>query len=291
MIKLVALDLDGTIVNEELEISPATTSLLRKIQAEKQIKVVLATGRMFPSALPFAYQLGLMDPVISYQGAMIRDINQFQENAKHYPTLFHQAIDVNVAKTIVDLIHEHAFHANMYVDDQLFTTELNQHSLYYQKISGVVPQEARNLHTVLTGPPSKFMIIDDRCDEIIDILHNQFSNSVSICKSRHNFCEIVHASVSKWRAIERLMEQWDITADEVMAVGDQENDLSMIKGAGVGVAMGSAPDHVKAQAHYVTETVDEDGVVKAIHKFVYGIENGANPSLNKDKTGENRTRI
>jgi Cof subfamily protein (haloacid dehalogenase superfamily) len=175
-----------------------------------------------------------------------------------------------VARAIVDVVHEHDYHTNLYVNDCLFTTHWNPNSRYYQTISGVTPQEARNLHPVLTGPPSKIMIIDDGCDAIVEDLKERFSGHVSICKSRRNYCEIVHASVSKWTGLQSLMAQWNIQPEEVMAIGDQENDLSMILGAGVGVAMGNAPQHVKDQANYITDSVDEDGAANAIEKFVYG---------------------
>lgn len=270
MIKLIALDLDGTIVNDKLEISQPTLAMLHRVRTENNVKVILATGRMFPSTIPFARTIGLSDPVISYQGAMIRDISSPLENVLEHPILFHQAIDVEIARAIADVVHEHDYHTNLYVNDQLFTTHLNPNSLYYQNISGVVPQEARNLHHALTGPPSKIMIIDDRCEAIVEHLQSRFSAHVSICRSRHNYCEIVHHSVSKWLAIQQLIEQWGIKTHEVMAIGDQENDLSMIRGAGVGVAMGNAPQHVKAQANYVTDHVNDDGAAKAIEKFVYG---------------------
>lgn len=270
MIKLVALDLDGTIVNEQLEISAATMQMLQRVQDEKGVKVILATGRMFPSTLPFARTLGLKEPVISYQGAMIRDIADLLENVLHHPILFHQTIELDVAKALMGFITEQSLHANVYVNDQLFTTHLNPHSKYYQNISGVVPQEAEDLLSVLTAPPSKVMIIDDRCDEIVQALRSQFSAHVSVCKSRYNYCEIVHQSVSKWQAIQHLLTQWQIRPEEVMAIGDQENDLPMILGAGIGVAMGNAPDEIKAQANYVTEDVNADGAAKAIEKFVYG---------------------
>jgi Cof subfamily protein (haloacid dehalogenase superfamily) len=268
MIKLVALDLDGTIVDENLQISARTLEILTHIREEKQVRVILATGRMFPSTVAFARKVGVTDPVISYQGGMIRDIAEPRENILEYPILFHRPIEMEVSRSIIDFIHAEGVHANLYVNDCLFTTHHNPQSEFYRSISGVTPVEAKNLHDVLTAPPSKMMIIDDRCDEIIATLQNRFPKEVSICKSRETFCEIVHPTVSKWLAISYLMEQWQIQADEVMAIGDHENDIPMIQGAGIGVAMGNAPDHVKAEAHYVTESVNQDGAAKAIEKFV-----------------------
>ncbi len=268
MIKVIALDLDGTLVNEALAISPMTKAVLKRAQ-DKGVHVVIATGRMFPSTFPFAEELNVQGPVVSYQGAMIRDISQPVDHILDHPILFHQGIDLGTARGIIDYIHAESIHANVYVDDQLFTTAYNPSAIFYQKISGVQPIEVNQFHDILTGNPSKIMIIDDRCDAIIETLKPQFASSVSICKSRHNFCEIVHHSVSKWEAIRFLLEKWSISPDEVMAIGDQENDLSMICGAGIGVAMGNAPDHVKAQANHVTLTIDEDGAAHAIERFVF----------------------
>jgi len=268
MIKLVALDLDGTIVDENLQISEQTLEMLTYIREDKQVHVVLATGRMFPSTVAFARRVGVTDPVISYQGGMIRDISGNLENILDHPILFHRPVDMEVSRSIIDFIHAEGVHANLYVNDQLFTTHHNANSDFYRSISGVTPIEAKNLHIVLTGPPSKMMIIDDRCDEIIATLQEKFPTEVSLCKSRATFCEIVHPTVSKWLAISYLMEEWDINADEVMAIGDHENDIPMIQGAGVGVAMGNAPENVRAKADYVTDTVDNNGAVKAIEKFV-----------------------
>lgn len=270
MIKLIALDLDGTLVNESLEISARTLDVLRRVEAEKGVKVVLATGRMFPSAIPFARTLGVTSPLIAYQGAMIRDIRESLADVLSHPILFHRPIELEITRKIIDIVQEQDLHANIYINDRLYTTRFNPNSTYYQKISGVVPQQADDLLAILTEAPSKIMIIDDACDRLVSHLREAFPATLSICKSRYNFCEIVDASVSKWQAIQHLMQEWDIRPEEVMAIGDQENDLSMLEGAGIGVAMGNAPDNVKERANYVTESIDHDGAARAIEKFVYG---------------------
>lgn len=277
MIKLLALDLDGTIVNDALEISDATLAALSKVQREAGVKVVIATGRMFPSTLPFARRLGTLAPIICYQGGMIRDVNQSvfhlddhnEPDLTQYPVRFHQPIALDVAQAVAHLAAEQNLHINLYVNDTLHTTHFNPDSLYYQKISGVKPVHTPHAPDALTAAPTKLMIIDDQCDRIVDELKQAYVNQISVCKSRHNFCEIVDARVSKWTAIEQLIQDWGLAADEVMAIGDQENDLSMITHAGLGVAMGNAPDHVKAVAKFVTRSIDEDGVVHAINTLIH----------------------
>jgi len=267
MIKLIALDLDGTIVDEQLAISDLTKQVIARVQAEKNIKVLISTGRMFPSTLPFARRLDITHPVISYQGGMIRAIEPERKNIEDYPILFNQPIEMDTASGILDLIEANDWQANLYVNDHLFVNKMTYETQHYQMISGVSPEVVPDLKSMLTAAPSKMMIIDAHANTIVEILKKDFPGQVNACLSRFNYCELVNPEVSKWRAIEYLMGEWGITADEVMAVGDQENDLSMIEGAGIGVAMGNAPAHVKAHANDVTDTIERDGAAKAILKW------------------------
>ncbi|MEZ4574166.1 MAG: HAD hydrolase family protein [Vampirovibrionales bacterium] len=106
---------------------------------------------------------------------------------------------------------------------------------------------------------------------MIDQIKASHGQHVGLCKSRHNFCEIVKCrEVSKLNALAQLMADWHLPVEAVMAVGDQENDLSMIRAAGLGVAMGNAPDHVKAEADFVTSDIQSEGVIAAIEQHVFG---------------------
>lgn len=268
-IQLLALDLDGTIVNEQLHISDRVKACLEDLD-KRGVKVVIATGRMFLSTIAFANQLGLRNPVISYQGAVIRDLSTPQDTPAAYPVLYRQTIDQAVAKQVLAFVAENNLHANLYVEDTLYTTQYNPYSAYYQSIAGVTPQPVDSLEAALAAPPYKIMIIDQQAPEIVRTLMAQFPGQLSVCLSRPDFCEVVHADVSKWQAISWLMDRWNIPQSAVMAVGDHENDMSMIAGAGIGVAMGNAPDNVKALARFVTGTVDEDGVVQAVEHVLAG---------------------
>lgn len=265
MIKLIALDLDGTIVNEKLEISARTLRLLNHVIHHTQVRVVIATGRMHASALQFAHSIGIREPLISYQGAMIRSLG---ENGR---LLYHQPIEVPLAQAVLKLLLAQDYSVNLYVNDILYTNHANHHATYYARVSGVTPVISDNLMAALTAPASKMMAIDDeRLDGLMETLRNQFPGKLNFCRSRTNFCEIIHADTSKWNAIKSLADAWGIASSEVLAIGDQENDLSMITHAGIGVAMGNAPEHVRERANYVTRTIHEDGAAEAIEKFVLG---------------------
>ncbi len=265
MIKLVAIDLDGTVVNEDLSISPKVLATLKYLINETDTRVVIATGRMYSSALPFAESIGVVDPLITYQGAMIRCFNTNK-------TSFHRPIGRTLAKDVLGYLVAQKLNINLYLNDELWTTPDNKHTLYYTEKAGVPARMTECLLTTLdeTGAdPTKIMVIDDdRVDELLGSLSEKYPTQLSYCRSKTNFCEIIHHETSKWNAILNLIEGSGIKPEEVMAIGDQGNDISMITGAGLGVAMGNASDELKAVANVITGSIDEDGVVQAIEKYV-----------------------
>jgi Cof subfamily protein (haloacid dehalogenase superfamily) len=265
MIKLVALDLDGTIVNDQLKISPKVLKVLSHLITQTQVRVVIATGRMFMSALPFAREIGIVEPMVTYQGAMVRDL------ADGHALRFHAPIAIPLAQEVMTSLVEAEYHINLYMNDQLWTHPSNHHASYYRQASGIEPIFHDDLLACMIQAPTKIMVIDDdRLDTLLAYLNEHFDRRLSFCRSRSNFCEIIDVSASKWNALRTLAKEWGIEPHEVMAIGDQGNDLSMIEHAGVGVAMGNAPDYVKEKANFVTTTIHDDGAAEAIEKFVLG---------------------
>jgi Cof subfamily protein (haloacid dehalogenase superfamily) len=271
-IKLIAIDLDGTVVKHDLSISEAVIAGLQRAQSDFGCKVVIATGRMFPSTLKFAARVGITNPVITYQGAMIRDISSPKPKVSDYPYVYHQGLDKETAYELIDWIQQEGCHANVYVDDQLYTNQFNEKSWYYQSITGVVPIHQPDLKMAFdasTPDPSKMMIIEEDSDRILDSFKARFGARINICVSRKDFCEIVHPQVSKWTAISHLLTQWGLSPENVLAIGDQDNDIPMIVGAGTGVAMGNAPGHIQGLADWVAPSIAEDGVLAALEEWVF----------------------
>lgn len=265
MIKLVALDLDGTIVNEQLRISPRVLSVLAHLINHTDVRVVIATGRMFLSALPFAREIGIREPLVTFQGAMIRDLDQA------YTVRAHTPIQLELAKELLQILIEDKYHVNLYLNDELWTHPSNHHAAFYTKAAGIEPIFTEDLMGCMTLAPTKIMVIDDhRVDVLLKYLSRNFMNRLSFCRSRTNFCEMIDVSASKWNALKQLADEWGILPEEIMAIGDQGNDVSMLTHAGIGVAMGNAPDDVKEIANYVTTPIDQDGAAEAIEKFVLG---------------------
>lgn len=265
MIKLVALDLDGTIVNDHLKISPRVLTLLNHLITQTNVRVVIATGRMFLSALPFARQIGILEPLVTYQGAMIREL------ADGHAIRHHAPIPLPIAREVMEMLLAEKYQINLYMDDHMWTHPENQHAPFYTKAAGITPTLHEDLLGCMTVAPTKLMVIDDtRLDILLEYLEQNFNNRLTFCRSRSNFCEIIDVSASKWNALKSLADEWGILPQEILAIGDQSNDLSMIQHAGIGVAMGNAPDEVKQHANFVAPTIDHDGAAEAIEKFVLG---------------------
>lgn len=262
-IKLLAIDLDGTVVNDDLSISAPLQAALSHLIHNTDIKVVVATGRMHPSALIYAEQIGTPLPVVSYQGGMICKQNAEQS------ILYHEPISKETALKVVEYLQHEKYSTNIYINNKLFTNHDNPHATLYAKLSGITPKKVRCLLKHITDGPTKLMTIDDeRIDDLVAGLEANFGDTLTVLRSRSNFCEMIAPTASKWNAVKHLADQWGIDAHEIMACGDQGNDVSMLSAAGIGVAMGNAPDVVKGHADFITKSIDEDGVLHAINTFI-----------------------
>jgi Cof subfamily protein (haloacid dehalogenase superfamily) len=220
---------------------------------------------MFLSALPFAREIGIREPLVTYQGAMVRNLD------KDYSTRFHAPIQLGLAREVMETLLADQYHVNLYMNDRIWTKPNENYTDFYTKTSGVEPIFHDDLLNCLEVAPTKMMVIDDhRVDVLLEYLTRNYTGRLSFCRSRSNFCEIIDVSASKWNALKSLADEWEIHPEEILAIGDQGNDLSMITHAGIGVAMGNAPDEVKQFANYVAPRIDQDGVAEAIERFVLG---------------------
>jgi Cof subfamily protein (haloacid dehalogenase superfamily) len=262
--KLLALDLDGTVVGHDLTISAGIRQRLQYLLQQTDCRVVIATGRMSVSARRFAAELGIQEPVIAYQGAMIRDMAGQQ--------LYHNPIPLAVAKALVTSLVDQQVATNVYIDDTLFMHASNPYQEAYAKLGGTTPVIVEDLVASITQPPTKLLLIDDhRIDAILQQVQTDYAQQLAPCKSRQNFCEVINLSVSKWAGLSWLMAQWGVAPEHVMAIGDQGNDISMLRAAGLGIAMGNASDEVKAVANAVTNTIEADGVAVAIDQYLLNV--------------------
>ncbi len=262
MIKLIAIDLDDTLLNTQRHVSPRNRDAIKKAR-ERGVMVTLATGRMYQSALPYAHELGLDVPLITYQGALIKTALSGEE-------LLHQRIPLKEALEIVRLVEDTPVQLNLYVDDELHVAELTERGQTYANRVRVPIHPVGRLSTWLKHAPTKIVIVHDPetiagiCTEI----RSRLGDAVRLTCSWPHFLEISHPEVGKGQALAFFGKRYGIGPEEMMACGDGENDLDMIQYAGLGVVMGNGQDRAKQVADYITRTNDEDGVAEAIEKFV-----------------------
>jgi Cof subfamily protein (haloacid dehalogenase superfamily) len=265
--QLIVSDLDGTLVPKSLNMHPRVVQAVAQLgQQQPPIPFVVATGRMYPSALPYAQQLGLNTPLIAYQGALVKEPSG--------KVLYQQFIPFAIAEELLAFASQRGFHLNLYLNDILHTPA---HPVYvdeYQRTSSIEPVIVENplatLRALNVSPP-KLVMIDNHPEHLEAMrqhLQSQFGPDVlAWCQSRHNFLEITAAGVNKWRAVQVLLEHWNLEPQHVLALGDEENDLSMLTQAGLGVATANAPAAIAAQVPLVTASVDDGGSADALAYF------------------------
>ncbi|CBN54326.1 MULTISPECIES: Cof-type HAD-IIB family hydrolase [Kamptonema] len=268
-IQLLAVDIDGTIAGESNEIRERVTQAIFAAQAQG-IKVVVATGRMYRSALRFHQTVGSSLPLICYQGAWIQDPIT-GKILSHLPVTKEKTI------ALLDYFEQPALRSllsvHFYINDQLYVREITTATQIYAQRSEIQPIAVGDLRSVLDTEPTKILALCDDPEAIANLLSNlrqiYTPAELYLTTSVATFFEAANPLVSKGAALRYLAEEiLGLQSANVMAIGDNFNDLEMLSYAGIGVAMGNAPDEVKAIAQWVAPTVEEDGVAAAIEEFV-----------------------
>jgi Cof subfamily protein (haloacid dehalogenase superfamily) len=266
MYKAVFIDIDGTLLKSDETISEATFTIIQKLK-EKNVLVVLVSARPFSAIVPIAEEIGLHNlPVASLNGAYI------SSNGKK---IFNSIIDVDITTRIHEKLQQYNATPIYYEQLQWFSEFQNISTDYEQKITTVpitiqpFNNTLRNWKHKNTGP-NKIQVIAKATviNEIQNDLKEQFSNYLTISTSRSTYLEVVNIEASKLNAVKLLIDHFNINQQETVAIGDNFNDKEMIAFAGFGIAMGNAPDEVKAAANYIADTNNNDGVAKALKKLM-----------------------
>ncbi len=265
-IKLVAIDLDDTLLGSDLQISSQCIDIIRKVQ-DLGVMVTIATGRMFLSALPYAAQIGVSIPLITYQGALVRSLDSNE-------VLLYKPLKVSTGLEIMKYFKQADIHFQGYYSDQLVMESYGPDGQDYVALARVTPLIVEDILLKAAQEPALkiLAVIHDESllFEMAKELNCRFGEEISITRSKPFFLEIMNKGVNKGVALETLADYYRLQAHEVMACGDSYNDIEMISWAGVGVAMKNGPDKVKQIADYVTKSNDEEGVSEALRKFVLG---------------------
>ncbi len=268
-IRLLVLDIDGTIAGQSNEIRDPVKQAVKAAQA-KGIHVAIATGRMYRSALRFYTDLGATLPLMAYQGALIKDPSTDQIH-RHWtvPRRFvAELLDYFEQPHLRDRLSVH-----FYINDELYVREVSPATEAYLTRSTAQAIAVGDLRSTLDQEPTKVLALTEDSaliDDMLDSLRQRYLPAeLYLTKSLATFFEATNPLVNKGTAVRYLAEEYlGLQPDNVMVVGDNFNDLEMIQYAGIGVAMGNAPMAVQAAADWVAPDVEEDGVAAAIAEFL-----------------------
>lgn len=288
MYKLVAVDLDGTMLNQYGEVTQNTLNTIKEV-IDKGADVIIASGRPIDSIKTIAKEIGSNNYFIAGNGALVYDIKKDQ-------IIYEKYMSKQKVLEIIKICEENSINYNVYTDKTILATALKHNVLYYYKENLKRPENKKTNISIVQNmyeyvknmKEDKFLkitICDDNKTvfnsilkkikkvsniEVLEVSHmsrkmiRQGTEEIPI---EYYYTEISLADVDKWNAIEFLIEKLEIKSEEVMTIGDNINDKKMIENAGIGIAMKDSNPVVTAVADDVAERNSEDGVAKILQKY------------------------
>ena len=293
MYKLVAIDLDGTLLNSYGEVSSKNKQAIEK--AEKQgTKVVIASGRPLSSVSSFANESGASKYVICGNGALLYD-------TENNEILYEKSIERKKALEIIKICEENSIFFNIYTEKLTISKSLNYNILFYNNENKNIPEDKKtnikiidNIYKYVEENPDLQVLKITVCDEskiifdsiirklrevknvdVLDLQHmarKYIKLGTEEKKVEYYYTEITSKDVDKWGAIEKLADRLQINKEEIMAIGDNMNDKRMVENAGLGVMMENCAPYMKEFADVIVKDNNNDGVAEAIEKYVLSEE-------------------
>ena len=289
MYKLVAIDLDGTLLNSYGEISNKNIETIKKAK-EKNVEIVLASGRPIVSVKNLANQIGANNYMICGNGAITYDI----QNEK---IIYDRFLEKSKVLQIVKICEENSIFYSIYTKDTILTKNLNYNVLFFYKENEGKPDEKKtdisiiqNVEeyiqkrkeedylkiTICDGDKAVFENIIRKLKtvgnvEVLDVEHmsrKKIKNGNDEFLIEYFYTEITNTNVDKWAALENLINILGIKKEEVITIGDNVNDVLMVKNAGLGVMVENAATYIKENADFIAKDNDSDGVAQTIEKFI-----------------------
>lgn len=287
MYKLVAIDLDGTMLNQYGIITEKTKKAISKAQ-EKGVEVMIASGRAITSVKRFSKEINSNKYFISGNGAITYDI-------KNNKILYENILSKTKALKIIKICEENSIYYNVYTENGIIAKNLSYNTLYYYKDNLTKPDENRTHINIVENVYDYFEQREEKilkimiCDEhktvfnsivrklkelseieVLEVSHmsrkiiKQGTDEIAL---EYFYTEVSAKDVDKWNALEEIIGLMNISKEEVVTIGDNANDLKMITNAGLGVAMGESAPYVKKSADIIAPTNDEDGVAIILNKI------------------------
>lgn len=269
--KMLCVDMDGTCLDDNKEISEENLKAFKKA-AERGVKVVVCTGRLYTSANIYAELIGLKVPVIASNGAYIREKDNDKVIFKA-PLLYENCIKV------LQVIRKYDIYPHFQSTDAVFYERLIYSSKIYNEANNTLPDDKKvkitkvtNWEDTLKKEENNILksIAMDKDIEKINRLREEMKNikGIEVVQSKYDNVEIMREGISKGSAVAVLSKFYNIEKEEIICIGDNDNDISMIKYAGLGVAMENGEDSLKKEADYITASNNNSGVAKVIEKFI-----------------------
>ena len=289
MYKLITVDLDGTLLNKYGEVSEYTKNIIKKV-TDQGILVVLASGRISESVLTIAKEIGANKYYISGNGSVLYDMQKKE-------IIYEKYLSKEKVLELIELCEKNSIYYNIYTESSVIAKSLNYNVAFYnyentKKSSdkkteiNIVDDVYNYIKTLNTNKFLKMTICDEnkivfssilrKVKDIpdIDVLEVSHMSKKKIKMGTkevsvgYYYTEVSSKNVDKWYAIEEIMKKENIAKEEVISFGDNNNDILMIKNAGLGIAMGHSNEQVKKVDKFVTQTNDEDGVAKALENII-----------------------
>ena len=268
-IRLIISDIDGTILDDQHQVDPKLKDMIPLLNREK-IPFVLASARSPLGMEPISRELGLGDnPLACYNGALV-----IKGNPQAYETIIEHPLDKKEIRTFLELVKAEfpSVSINLYSGKDWIADRLDKWVQIEAAITGEQPMIQNVLMPVLNAqmPVHKLLLIDQA--PIIQKLHDYLQTldfpKTAFYLSKDNYIEVTAKHVSKEQALYEIAQYYQVPLEQVMTIGDNFNDLPMLRLAGLGVAMGNAPEAVKTKAKAVTKSNNEHGVAEALEKYV-----------------------
>ena len=289
MYKLVAIDLDGTLLNSYGEVSNKNKETIQKAM-NKNVEIVLASGRPIASVKNLANELNINHYVICGNGSITYDIQKEE-------VIYNQFMSKSKVLKIIQICEENSIFYSIYTREGIVTKKLNYNVLFYNQENASKPESKKtpitivdNIEEYVQNREQEDYLKISVCDndkvvfgsiirklrnindiDVLDVAHmsrKMIKDGTDRVLMEYYYTEITNMNVDKWQAIEDLISKLNIKKEEVIAIGDNINDAEMVKNAGLGVMLENAAPYIKEMADFVAKDNDNDGVAETIEKYI-----------------------
>lgn len=269
-IRLLAIDLDGTTVQHDIEVSPRVLDAIAQAQA-RGVHVVIATGRNSVGVKHFAERMGLAGPMLAQQGGLIIDTRTDTELRR-----LHLSPELACELVALEHVHQH-WNTVLYHDGRISVTRPEYFSRR-SNLVGFAPATVDDLCRVARNSwPEKvlYMVEPEETADVLAAVTKFVNGRATVVQSHAQFVEVNPLGADKGAGLAWLAAHLGVHQDQVMAIGDQHNDATMLSWAGLSIAMGNARNDIKALADWIAPSVDDDGAAVAIERFILATDKPA----------------